>query len=143
MCVRSTGPCRRGGCLTTFAGVRPSAPRVRGDVEQTAGAPPTAVSAASLERRLHGSKRAGRERYDWPPEPVLAPISHLHDPLPAPRFNPIADPWNRAASRLETNGSLPRGDQPDDVCLTIQICANRATRASDRQPDTDRCDVYG
>jgi hypothetical protein len=40
-----------------------------------------------------------------------------------------------AAQDLARPGSLPRVDQPDDVCLTIPICANRATRASDRQPD--------
>jgi hypothetical protein len=40
--------------------------------------------------------------------------------------------WSGAGSGP---GSLPRVEQPDDVCLTIQIWTIRATRASVRQPD--------
>jgi hypothetical protein len=38
-------------------------------------------------------------------------------------------------NQTSSHGSLPRIDRHDDVCLTIQICANRATRASLRQPN--------
>jgi hypothetical protein len=136
------GPCRRGIGLTTFwpAGKNPGRPR-NARISQTTEQLTVRARAARFStrcpleaRHLSALGRATGAGYTADNALPYWSSEHLRL-LASARFTTEACVTKRTGSRLAPHGSLPRFDQPDDVCLTIPICANRATRASDRQPD--------